>query len=215
MEFHPSQARRTKAARTGDLVLDKTFTVVPRGVALVIGCQTFPTWNSYPGLFASLVTGNPMIVKPHPGAVLPLAIALQAARQVLTGAGFDPHLVTLAAEDAGAGLAKALATQPGTKIIDYTGGIVFGRWLEDNARQAQVFTEVALDAGVALSENLTGGVYVNQSARSSASTAPGRSRGQRQLHRPGLRGEPLPRGAEPAVGRPDGGGRAALREPAG
>ena len=46
--------------------MEKTFTVVPRGVALVIGCNTFPTWNSWPGLFASLVTGNPVIVKPHP-----------------------------------------------------------------------------------------------------------------------------------------------------
>ena len=33
--------------------MTKTFHVVPRGVALVIGCNTFPTWNSYPGLFAS------------------------------------------------------------------------------------------------------------------------------------------------------------------
>ena len=46
--------------------MEKTFTVVPRGVALVIGCNTFPTWNSWPGLFASLVTGNPVVVKPHP-----------------------------------------------------------------------------------------------------------------------------------------------------
>ena len=33
---------------------------------LVIGCNTFPTWNGYPGLFASLATGNPVVVKPHP-----------------------------------------------------------------------------------------------------------------------------------------------------
>ena len=32
----------------------------------MIGCNTFPTWNSYPGLFASLVTGNAVVVKPHP-----------------------------------------------------------------------------------------------------------------------------------------------------
>ena len=56
--------------------MTKRFTVVPRGVALVIGCNTFPTWNSYPGLFASLVTGNAVLVKPHPRAVLPLAITV-------------------------------------------------------------------------------------------------------------------------------------------
>ena len=62
-------------------------------MALVIGCNTFPTWNSYPGLFASLVTGNPVVVKPHPRAVLPLAITVQYAREVLAEAGFDPNLV--------------------------------------------------------------------------------------------------------------------------
>ena len=63
------------------LRMEKTFTPVPRGIALVVGCTTFPTWNAYPGLFASLATGNAVIVKPHPGAVLPLAItALPVAR---------------------------------------------------------------------------------------------------------------------------------------
>ena len=90
MEFHPRQAAWTKPGRGGDVVLDKTFTVVPRGVGLVIGCRTFPTWNSYPGLFADLVTGNPVIVKPHPEAVLPLAITVQAAQLVLAEAGLRP-----------------------------------------------------------------------------------------------------------------------------
>ena len=71
--------------------MEKTFTVVPRGIALVIGCNTFPTWNSWPGLFASLVTGNPVVVKPHPAAVLPLAITVQVCREVLAEAGFDPQ----------------------------------------------------------------------------------------------------------------------------
>lgn len=48
------------------LRLQKAFTAVPRGVALVVGCNTFPTWNGYPGIFASLATGNPVLVKPHP-----------------------------------------------------------------------------------------------------------------------------------------------------
>ena len=73
------------------LKMEKTFTVVPRGVALVIGCNTFPTWNSWPGLFASLVTGNSVIVKPHPSAVLPLAITVQVCQEVLAEAGFDPR----------------------------------------------------------------------------------------------------------------------------
>lgn len=123
--------------------MSKTFTVVPRGVALVIGCNTFPTWNSYPGLFASLVTGNAVVVKPHPGAVLPLAVTVTIAREVLAEAGFSPDLVTLAAERPGEGLAKVLAVRPEVKVIDYTGSTAFGDWLEHNAHQAVVHTEKA------------------------------------------------------------------------
>jgi phenylacetic acid degradation protein paaN len=125
------------------LRMEKTFTVVPRGVALVIGCNTFPTWNSWPGLFASLVTGNAVVVKPHPGAVLPLAITVQVCQEVLREAGFDPDLVTLAAEDPADRLAADLAVRPEVKLIDFTGGNAFGDWLEEHARQAVVFTEKA------------------------------------------------------------------------
>ncbi|ALO94913.1 Dehydrogenase [Streptomyces hygroscopicus subsp. limoneus] len=140
----PESAEWTKPQGKRDpLVLTKRFTAVPRGIGLVIGCNTFPTWNGYPGLFASLATGNAVLVKPHPRAVLPLALTVQAAREVLAGAGFDPNLVALAAERPGEGIAKTLATRPEIKIIDYTGSTSFGDWLEANARQAQVYTEKA------------------------------------------------------------------------
>ncbi|MFJ4829587.1 phenylacetic acid degradation protein PaaN [Streptomyces sp. NPDC088747] len=125
------------------LTMTKEFTPVPRGTALLIGCNTFPTWNGYPGLFASLATGNAVLVKPHPRAVLPLALTVQVARQVLTETGFDPNLVALAAERPGEGIAKTLAVRPEIRIIDYTGSTAFGDWLEANARQAQVYTEKA------------------------------------------------------------------------
>ncbi|WP_424212852.1 phenylacetic acid degradation protein PaaN [Streptomyces sp. BI20] len=125
------------------LELAKTFTPVPRGIALLVGCNTFPTWNGYPGLFASLATGNPVLVKPHPRAVLPLALTVRVAREVLAEAGFDPNLVALAVERPGEGLAKTLATRPEVRIVDYTGSTAFGDWLEANARQAQVYTEKA------------------------------------------------------------------------
>ncbi|WP_329300689.1 phenylacetic acid degradation protein PaaN [Streptomyces sp. NBC_00659] len=125
------------------LALTKQFTPVPRGIALMIGCNTFPTWNGYPGLFASLATGNAVLVKPHPRAVLPLALTVQVAREVLAEAGFDANLVALAAERPGEGIAKTLATRPEIRIIDYTGSTAFGDWLEANARQAQVYTEKA------------------------------------------------------------------------
>ncbi|MEU0968041.1 phenylacetic acid degradation protein PaaN [Streptomyces sp. NPDC005917] len=140
----PDTAEWTKPqGRRDPLALTKTFKPVPRGIALVVGCNTFPTWNGYPGLFASLATGNAVLVKPHPRAVLPLALTVQVARQVLTEAGFDPNLVALTAERPGEGVAKTLATRPEIRIIDYTGSTAFGDWLEANARQAQVYTEKA------------------------------------------------------------------------
>lgn len=121
--------------------MQKRFTVVPRGVSLVIGCSTFPTWNSYPGLFASLATGNTVIVKPHPAAILPLAITVKIAREVLAEAGYDPNVVLLAAHAATDDTAQALALSPAVKLIDFTGSSANGNWLESHAMQAQVYTE--------------------------------------------------------------------------
>ncbi|MFJ9739483.1 phenylacetic acid degradation protein PaaN [Streptomyces sp. NPDC101166] len=140
----PDTAEWTKPQGKRDpLALTKQFTPVPRGIALMIGCNTFPTWNGYPGLFASLATGNAVLVKPHPRAVLPLALTVAVAREVLAEAGFAADLVALAAERPGEGIAKTLATRPEIRIIDYTGSTSFGDWLEANARQAEVYTEKA------------------------------------------------------------------------
>src|SRR5256884_3237220 len=141
---HPATAEWEKPAGKGDpLRLTKHFHVVPRGVALVIGCTTFPTWNSYPGLFASLATGNPVIVKPHPNAVLPLAVTVRYAREALADAGFDPNVIQLAAEAPDEKLASTLALRPEVKIVDFTGSTQYGDWLEEHARQAFVYTEKA------------------------------------------------------------------------
>ncbi|MCC2111491.1 MAG: phenylacetic acid degradation protein PaaN, partial [Hyphomicrobiales bacterium] len=125
------------------LVLEKSYRIVPRGVALVIACSTFPTWNSYPGLFASLATGNPVIVKPHPGAVLPLALTVKIGREVLAEAGFDANVLLLAADEADAPVTKAFVTSPDIAIIDFTGSPAFGAWLRENAAAAAVYTEEA------------------------------------------------------------------------
>ncbi|MFJ3057129.1 phenylacetic acid degradation protein PaaN [Herbaspirillum sp. NPDC087042] len=124
------------------LVMNKSWRIVPRGIGLVIGCCTFPTWNSYPGLFANLATGNAVIVKPHPGAILPLAITVEVARQVIAEAGFNPDIVTLAAHDAAdSEMARTLALRPEIGLIDFTGSSANGNWLESQARQAEVYTE--------------------------------------------------------------------------
>lgn len=132
------------------LEMAKQFHIVPRGLALVIGVSTFPTWNGYPGLFASLVTGNPVIVKPHPAAILPLAITVEVCQEVLREAGFDPWLVSLVVDTAEAPITKELALRPEIGIIDYTGSSAFGVWLEENCRQAQVYTEKAGVNGIVI-----------------------------------------------------------------
>ena len=124
------------------LVMKKHFEIVGRGVGLVIGCGTFPTWNTYPGLFATLATGNPVIVKPHSNAILPAAITVRTIRAVLAENGIDPNLVSLCVTDKRA-TTKGLATHAAVKSIDFTGGNVFGQWLIDNCRQAQVYAELA------------------------------------------------------------------------
>ena len=126
------------------LAMHKRYTVVPRGTGLVLGCCTFPTWNGYPGMFADLATGNTVIVKPHPGAILPLAITVRIARDVLREAGFDPNVVMLLATESNDGpLVQDLALRPEIKLIDFTGSTQNGTWLERNAHQAQVYTEKA------------------------------------------------------------------------
>ena len=134
---------KKQVSKTEVVQLEKTFHLIPRGVAVVVGCSTFPTWNGYPGLFASLATGNAVVVKPHPGAILPLAITVEVARAVLKETGFDPNLVTLAADTPDKPITEALVTRPEVKIVDYTGSSAFGTWIEENARQAVVFTEKA------------------------------------------------------------------------
>jgi phenylacetic acid degradation protein paaN len=139
----PAQARWEKPqGKNPPLVMEKHYEIVGRGIGLVIGCATFPTWNTYPGVFAALATGNPVIVKPHPNAVLPAAITVNILRDVLTEQGLDPNLVTLALSNDPAST-QALAMHPAVASIDFTGSNAFGRWLGDNARQARLYAEMA------------------------------------------------------------------------
>lgn len=144
MKRTPEKATwRKQVGKEEFVTLEKRYRIMPRGVALEIGCSTFPTWNGYPGIFASLATGNAVVVKPHPGAILPLAITIEIARDVIKEAGFDPNIITLLADSHDAPITKDVAIRPEVGIIDYTGGSEFGSWLEKNATQAVVFTEKA------------------------------------------------------------------------
>jgi phenylacetic acid degradation protein paaN len=141
MECPQAATWRKQVGKEDFVTLDKKFTIVPRGIGLVIGCSTFPTWNSYPGLFASLVCGNAVVVKPHPGAILPLAMTVEVCQTVLVEAGFDPNLVTLFADTTDNPATESLVQRSEISIIDYTGGSEFGNWVEANAGNAMVYTE--------------------------------------------------------------------------
>ena len=151
MTRHPGQTHWTKPQGKRDpLEMDKTFYVVPRGLAMMIGVSTFPTWNGYPGLFASLATGNPVVVKPHPQTILPLAITVETCQEVLKEAGFDPWIVSMVADTAEAPVTKELALDQRIQVIDFTGSSAFGEWLEQNCHQAQVYTEKAGVNGIVI-----------------------------------------------------------------
>ena len=136
-------ARWERSFGPSHIVLDKTYRLVPRGVAVCFACASFPTWNAWPSMLASLATGNAVIVKPHPATVLPMAVSVRVFRQVLAAAGFDPNLVTLALDTVAEPIGKVLVKHPKTAIVDFTGSVRFGQWVEANAHPALAYTETA------------------------------------------------------------------------
>ena len=136
-------ARWQRQFGSSKIVLDKTYRLVPRGVAVCFSCASFPTWNAWPSMMASLATGNAVIVKPHPATVLPMAISVRVFRRVLAAAGFDANLVTLATDSSAEPIGKRLVKHAKTALVDFTGSVAFGQWVEQNAYPALSFTETA------------------------------------------------------------------------
>ncbi len=110
--------------------LNKEWRAVPKGISVVIGCSTFPTWNSVTGIYGSLITGNPVIVKPHPGAILPIAIFVAEIQNVLAEHKLDPNTCQLAVDTFDNMITKELAEHEAVKLIDFTGNSAFGSYLE-------------------------------------------------------------------------------------
>lgn len=123
----------TKPMGKMSVTLDKKFYAVPKGIGVVIGCSTFPVWNTLPGVFANLITGNPVIIKPHPKAILPIAIVVASLQQTFRELGFSPFLVQLAVDTAENPITLDLVEFEAVKLIDFTGGSVFGDQLEATA----------------------------------------------------------------------------------
>ena len=136
----PEKAFWDKPMGKFNIQLNKEWRAVPKGISLVIGCSTFPTWNSVTGIYGSLVTGNTVLVKPHPGAILPIALVVAEIQNVLVANNLDPNTCQLAVDTFDKMITKELAEHPEVKLIDYTGNSVFGSYLE-NLSGKTVFTE--------------------------------------------------------------------------
>jgi phenylacetic acid degradation protein paaN len=137
----PSSVEWVKNLGKFDLKMNKTWTPVPKGISLVIGCSTFPVWNTVPGLFASLITGNATIVKPHPKAILAIAIVVEELQKVLVQNGYPKTVVQLAPDTLSHPITKVLAENPAVKLVDFTGGSEFGNYIESLPKTT--FTEKA------------------------------------------------------------------------
>ena len=130
--------------KDSSIKLDKVYHAVPKGISLAVGCSTFPVWNTVPGVFASLVTGNSVIVKPHPKSVLPIAIVVAEIQKALKDAGCDPNTIQLGVDSSDQLITKQLAEHPLVRLIDYTGSSSFGEYVESLTSTGKtVFTEKA------------------------------------------------------------------------
>lgn len=140
LQRFPSKALWDKPMGKSNIQLDKEWRAIPKGISVVIGCSTFPTWNSVTGIYGSLITGNTVLVKPHPGAILPIAIVVAEIQKVLRENNLDPNICQLAVDTFDKMITKELAEHPDVKLIDFTGNSVFGSYLETLPGKT-VFTE--------------------------------------------------------------------------
>ncbi len=136
----PAHAMWDKPMGKFNIQLNKEWRAMPKGISVVIGCSTFPTWNSVTGIYGSLMTGNTVIVKPHPGAILPIAIFVAEIQNVLVENNLDPNVCQLAVDTFDKMITKELAEHPEVKLIDFTGNSSFGSYLEALPGKT-VFTE--------------------------------------------------------------------------
>jgi len=72
-----------------------------------------------------------------------MAIVVRDMREVLAANGFDPNLVTMAADTVGQPIAGQFFDRDDVGIIDFTGSQRFGSWLERNIRDKLLYTETS------------------------------------------------------------------------
>ena len=136
---YPKDLAFSKPMGNYSLDVQKSWKPIAKGIGLVIGCSTFPTWNTVPGVYANLICGNTAIIKPHPKSVLAIALFVAELRKVIAEQGYDANIVQLAPDTVANPITQALAEHPAIKLVDYTGGNAFGDYVE--TLDKTVFTE--------------------------------------------------------------------------
>jgi len=144
-KFFAGEALRVPGERLASVRpgLDVEITREPLGVVAAITPWNFPQAMVTRKLAPALAAGNAVILKPHPTAILPMAIAVRTCREVLVDAGFPPDLVTLCVDSATEPVGKLLVRHPQTAIVDFTGSARFGAWVEENAWPALCYSETS------------------------------------------------------------------------
>ena len=141
----PAQAQWEKPQGKSEPVrMEKRFRIVPRGVALVIGCSTFPTWNGYPGTVREprhRQRGHRQAASEcDPAARDHRAHRARSAGRrrasIRTSSRWSRTMPATTSR-------RRSRCAPRSSIVDFTGSTANGRWLEEHARQAQVYTEKA------------------------------------------------------------------------
>ncbi len=120
--------------------LSKSWIPVPKGISLIIGCSHFPSRDTTPSIYASLITGNPVIVKPHSSSILPVAIVISEIQKVFSEHGYDPTICQLAVDSDDFNFIKSLVEHPDIKLIDFKGNCALIDYLE-SIKGKTVFSE--------------------------------------------------------------------------
>lgn len=136
---YPKDLAFSKPIGNYSLDVQKSWKPIAKGIGLVIGCSTFPTWNTVPGVYANLICGNTAIIKPHPKSVLAIALFVTELRKVIAEQGYDANIVQLAPDTVANPITQELAEHPAIKLVDYTGGNAFGDYVE--SLDKTIFTE--------------------------------------------------------------------------
>jgi phenylacetic acid degradation protein paaN len=139
--------KRYPESRFGQIVQDefgiklgKSWIPVPKGISLIIGCPYFPSRDTTPSMFASLITGNPVIVKPHSSSILPVAIVVSEIQKVFSEHGYDPTVCQLAVDSDDEEFIKSLVEHKDISLIDYKGSCSMIDYLE-SVKNKTIFTE--------------------------------------------------------------------------